>query len=160
MACAACSIAGCFAIASQQTDQTPEIRMEQKTCFGTCPAYHVTLRANGTLTYDGTAYVKHVGRWTAKFDPRQFAELSRRADRLGFAKLKTDPLHEYDVQESTVSIASSAGTTRIHENGDGPKALHEIEKGIDEIIKSASHWKRLAPPTTRFVIEGDRDTAT
>ena len=136
-----------------------EIRMEREMCFGICPAYHVTLRSDGYLIYEGLAYVKHVGTWKAKVAQRRFRNLARLADRVQFATLKTNPLVTFDVQQTTVIAKFQVNEHSVHENGDGPDGLHALERRIDSVIRSAHDWRRLKPPESGWLIKGDTDTA-
>ena len=134
--------------------------MNRTECFGFCPVYHVTLRSDGSITYEGAVYVKHLGIWKAKFDLVRFDDLARTADNVRFSTLKTNPSHAYDVQETTVTVEYHTARHSVHKNGDGPKGLHRLEMQIDSVIKSAYGWKRVKPPKSKWQIQGDHDTTT
>jgi hypothetical protein len=151
----------CSATPTRLSNPMPtEIRMERGPCFGICPAYHVTLRSDGTLTYDGSMYVKHLGTWKANFPLRSFRSLARTAEDVRFTTLKTDPTQAYDVQQTTVTVKLQTSQHSVHENGNGRDGLHALEQRIDSVIKSAHGWKRVRRPKGRWQIPDERDTAT
>ncbi|MDE2307747.1 MAG: hypothetical protein KGJ97_05580 [Xanthomonadaceae bacterium] len=47
------------------------VSMERTTCFGMCPAYSVTLAADGHVTFDGIAHVQTMGPAAAQASPAQ-----------------------------------------------------------------------------------------
>jgi len=65
--------------------QIDSISLERTACHGTCPVYTVTMRHDGTVTYDGKEFVKVTGRRTRKIPVEQFQELAREVERIGFS---------------------------------------------------------------------------
>ncbi len=54
-----------------------EIALERTACFGSCPAYRVTVKATGEVQYEGLRYVKMTGRHNGKIDEKEALNLVR-----------------------------------------------------------------------------------
>src|SRR5436305_10435231 len=95
------------------TAEIDSITLERTWCNGTCPIYTVTVRRDGTVTYDGEEYVKVRGHRSRRISSEQFQQLVREIQRIGFFKLKD----EYTSKEhpdgsfETVTDLPSAITT-------------------------------------------------
>src|SRR4051812_25020832 len=48
-------------VSARDKDQITEVTLERTTCFGSCPAYKVTLRSDGTIIYEGKRFVSMMG---------------------------------------------------------------------------------------------------
>ena len=64
-----------------------EIDIERDTCFGPCPVYSLRLRSNGSVSYDGEAFVKPLGHRTGRMNPYDFATLAQLAVEIGYFEL-------------------------------------------------------------------------
>lgn len=67
----------------------PEVHVETVTlrrgpCRGFCPAYEVTLRADGSAVWNGDRFVDRIGRFHGQFDGSDFDRLARFIERSGF----------------------------------------------------------------------------
>jgi hypothetical protein len=51
------------------------ITLKRTLCFGTCPAYSVTIDGDGNVTFDGQTYVDSKGRHSGKIAPEQVRAL-------------------------------------------------------------------------------------
>jgi hypothetical protein len=51
------------------------IRLERTACYGTCPAYKVTIYGTGAIIYEGKSYVRVVGTRGAQIAPHTAARL-------------------------------------------------------------------------------------
>lgn len=60
------------------------IRLERTQCFGTCPAYTISISGDGRVDWFGRANVAALGRRAGRVTAAELAELSRRIDRARF----------------------------------------------------------------------------
>ncbi|HEY5944128.1 MAG TPA: DUF6438 domain-containing protein [Kofleriaceae bacterium] len=60
------------------------IRLERTACFGTCPAYTVSVQGDGRVEWIGHSSVATLGRQQGHVTRGQLEELSRRLDRVRF----------------------------------------------------------------------------
>lgn len=147
-AASASAHAGTEAAVSTPLAATDFITLERTMCFGSCPAYTVTLRGDGSMTWAGTAHVatKHSG---AKLDPAKVRALYDYAASSGFfgwrssyrggptdhpslrititTKHKT---HTVEVNPSDPSYAKTSGA---------PAALFDLGARIDAFAGSKRH---------------------
>jgi len=150
-----CLALTCSGLAAATPANIDSITLERTWCNGTCPIYTVTVRRDGTVTYDGEEYVKVRGHRSRKISTEQFQQLLREIQRIGFFKLKD----EYTSKEhpdgsfETVTDLPSAITTvrtgktrkRIKNYYGGPESLAEFENLIDKIAGSSA-WTGNSQP--------------
>ncbi len=119
------------------------VQLQRTPCYGTCPVYNVTLRPDGTLAYNGSGFVKHVGSWTAAFDPRDFSSLVHLVLNEGVDSFKDRyPFPAEDIPTHTLKINRLEGSNVIYEDDfKGPPGLHRIMDRIDLIVDGAVDWK-------------------
>ncbi len=84
-----------FAVAPNPV-QIDSITLERTSCFGTCPVYKVTVRRDGTVTYDGKGFVKVTGHRSRRIPAEQFQELVREIQRIGFFSFKDEYSAKYN----------------------------------------------------------------
>jgi Domain of unknown function (DUF6438) len=65
------------------TDIT-SVTLSRGMCYGECPVYEVTLRANGSASWKGVLSTSRLGRYKARLDPWEFCGLARFIERCGF----------------------------------------------------------------------------
>ena len=130
------------------------ITLQRTQCFGTCPAYRVSVARGGVVRFqsfnpgDSTAA-------TARIDAAGFEALVREAERIGFHSLpgliERDPEicgpWATDHPSATVTIHGSAGTKSVsdyhgcHGKSERLAALRRFEDRIDRVAGSA-RWVR------------------
>src|SRR3954470_8810463 len=118
-----------LAIASTAAAQTRTIpadtviRLQRTSCFGTCPAYTVTIDATGSITYEGERDVRVVGRETAGIAPASIARLLQVADRIQFFAQRD--AYEGDITDlptTYVSMTTGGRTKKIKDYSGAPPA--------------------------------------
>lgn len=121
-----------------------EVTFSRGMCFGSCPAYDLTLRSDGTAIYKGIRYASRTGTYVGHFWSGDFNRLIVAADRLGFWKMKaryTVPITDQPTQ--TLTFKFSKGETVISEYGSsGPNELWELQTLVDGIAANVSDWKK------------------
>jgi hypothetical protein len=60
------------------------VSLDRGACFGTCPDYEITLRADGTAQWHGRNFVDRAGQWDGAFSPAEFSKLAAFMRRCGF----------------------------------------------------------------------------
>jgi hypothetical protein len=134
--------------AAAPTAEIDSITLERTWCNGTCPIYTVTVRRDGTVTYDGEEYVKVRGHRSRRISSEQFQKLVREIQRIGFFKLKDEYMSKEhpDGSFETVTDLPSAITTvragktrkRIRNYYGGPESLAGFENLIDKVAGSSA----------------------
>ena len=68
----------------------PVITLERTTCFGTCPAYKLTIFDDGKVVFEGKDFVKTKGKAKGRITKARVADLLREFDRIDYVKLDDD----------------------------------------------------------------------
>jgi len=121
--------------------KTMTISLERIGCYGTCPAYKVTIHSNGRVEYLGNNYVKEKGMREGRAEADTIKNLAKE-----FAKAKFLTLpEEYseagciryctDMATAVTELSVRGVTHRVkHYYGCGgaPKALFDLEASVDK----------------------------
>lgn len=121
--------------------KTVTVRLERTRCYGTCPAYTVTIHGNGRVEYDGKGHVAKKGKREGRIEADAIRALA-----LEFAKAKFLTLpEEYleancsryctDMTTAVTEVKVRGVTHRVkHYYGCGgaPKTLFELESAVDK----------------------------
>jgi hypothetical protein len=112
-------------------------------CFGTCPAYRVVLQPNGKLSYEGIAYVKRKGKFTASFHPDEFRKLVAIAKRVGFDSLAPSySAPVTDMPTAIVTVKRGTAVKRVSDYGSSaPAEAWAMQELIDVVVNGADDWK-------------------
>src|SRR3954470_3094601 len=136
--------------AAAQTRTMPAdtvIRLQRTSCFGTCPAYAVTIDATGSVTYEGERNVRVVGQETAGIAPASIARLLQVADRVQFFALRD--AYDGDITDlptTYVSITAGGRTKKVKDYYGAPPGLKELEDAIDAAART-KRWIFLEDDT-------------
>ena len=119
------------------------VRLERTECYGTCPAYSVEIHGDGSVEYEGKAYVGKKGKQRGQIAPEAVVALAGRFDKAGFFRLHwADPCDAVATDNPTAKISFTTGLrTRTiedyHGNGCMPKVLRELEDEVDRVAGTA-----------------------
>jgi hypothetical protein len=111
------------------------ITLERTSCFGSCPAYKLTIHWDGKVEYDGESSVKVTGLQTAQISQDQVTQLANKFNKIGYFSLQD----EYwdlvtDLQTTITSIWIDGRFKRVLDYGNiAPQALKDLERKIDEV---------------------------
>lgn len=135
----------CAPAGAQSANQEPvEISLTRTVCFGTCPAYTVTLNGAGEVRYEGRAFVNVVGVARAQIPPDEVARLLERFESVGFESLQ-DRYHAQvtDVPTYTVSLRRGDRTKTVVDYGGMavgmPQDMRDLQNEIDRVA-GTSQW--------------------
>src|SRR3954468_13516883 len=121
--------------------KTVSIRLERTGCFGSCPAYAVTIHGDGRIEYEGKANVKEEGAHTAQISPPAIRTLVSEFERTKFMSLP-----DYSEEKCTGRVCTDFPTaitqltvkgtshrvTHYYGCGAAPKELFQLENNIDK----------------------------
>ncbi|HWR57424.1 MAG TPA: DUF6438 domain-containing protein [Thermodesulfovibrionales bacterium] len=129
------------------------ITLERTICFGTCPAYKLTVYGNGTVEYEGKDHVKTMGRQTYAISREKVKELIYQFKRVNYFSLNDsyEKIDRTDFPYAITSIRINGKSKTIrHYRGDNtaPRELAALERKIDEIAGSARWIKGDIPEGT------------
>jgi len=139
-------------VLSEKIPRDLVIVLERDICFGFCPAYKLTISANGSVEFEGRHYVKKKGVVRATISQEQLKYLVAEFERVRYFTLqdhyvsKENGCFEVGTDSPTVNTSITiAGKTKSieHYHGcEGPlilKQLTSLENKIDEAV-NASQW--------------------
>jgi hypothetical protein len=143
----------------QSGDQTPDlsslsdadlktltIQLERTACYGTCPAYSVTIHGDGRVEYNGKSHVKETGSREGRIETDKIKSLAS-----GFGKTKFWGIAEdyseakckgrvcTDMPTTITELSIRGATHRVNHYygcGSAPKTLFELESLIDKSANS------------------------
>ena len=128
---------------------------ERTPCFGTCPVYRVSVKANGNgngngiVTFEGIRNVDSVGTYTSQIDAAAISKLAKAIEDAKYFSLQPSygqancPHYGADSQRILTSVTTPEKNKSIdHDLGcgaDAPAALADLYKKFDDII-GTSRW--------------------
>jgi hypothetical protein len=148
-----------LAVACSQGGERPRdttnavVTLLRTECFGSCPAYKVTIEGDGTVTYEGRAFVAVEGLQTAQIDPEEVRELVDGFYDIDYFSLQDRyecPVTDLPTAVTALSIGEDSKNVSDYGLGYGdascaaPQELVELEERIDEVAGSA-RWVEGSP---------------
>ncbi|MET0181551.1 MAG: DUF6438 domain-containing protein [Caulobacterales bacterium] len=148
LALAACATAPAGPAAPSATDS---LTLERGVCFGFCPDYIVTIRGDGSVSYEGRRFTRVEGAQTAQADPVQTAALFARAEEMGFFDLQDAyRAHVTDIPQFRVTYTRGGRTKTIVDYGGRmmgmPESVTQLEEEIDRVAGTDRWVKRDGQP--------------
>ena len=124
----------------QAVPDISEVRLERTRCLASCPAYTVTLRADGSFSYTGLYNVPHLGQHTGKVDAGQLRQLLRYIGEIEFMKFKQSYLSPFLDNATAVTSVVQNGARKTVTNyaNSGPATLWALETLIDTLLQTAT----------------------
>lgn len=124
-------------------EQISEITLERSSCFGPCPVYKLTLRRDGTATYEGRQFVERKGTYSGTF--YGFERLAQLIESRGYFNLKDNyTINATDLSGTVTSVVRTGRRKTITNYGDaGPVELWGIEAAIDGVVANTK-WQKAA----------------
>ena len=115
-----------------------KIEMHRSICRGSCPSYSLTIWGSGVAYYDGYAFVKMMGHYTANIPENAIIELVNKFYEIDFFSFENLYGIEgiMDIPTTTVSITVNGETKRVRDKMLAPKELKELETMIDRVTDS------------------------
>jgi len=110
------------------------VRMERDPCFGPCPIYEVTIHGNGSVYYEGTAYVQGIGKKELLIPQEDVRALIDEIYKAKFFLLKNNydaPITDLPTTTTTVTVNGKTKSVRNYYGA--PQRLITLENKIDEL---------------------------
>jgi len=124
------------------------ISLMRTMCFGTCPAYTVTIAGDGTVTWAGGRFVKVQGAATGHIAPEKVHALFERFQKAEYFWLLDDynaAITDFPAQVTAISFDNNSKSVRDYAGQmiGMPEAVGELERAIDDAANTA-RW--IGPP--------------
>lgn len=127
-------------------DKDDFITLERTVCFGTCPSYLLTIKRDGSVTFEGRRFTKTVGVVRGKISPADFRALVSEFEKINYFSLpdrfvggtKECPENITDMPSANTSIKLNGKTKAVDHyygcSSNGALAkLTALENKIDEV---------------------------
>jgi hypothetical protein len=124
--------------AARRTFPYESISLARRGCFGTCPVYSVTIRADGGATYTGERNGTRIGTYSGRTYFGDFARLAMFIEQSGFMKFSARYTAPHTDDETVVvTVVMRDGTTKSVSNYGryGPLDLWVLERAIDGVVE-------------------------
>ena len=127
------------------------ITLERTICYGTCPAYKLTVKSDGTVLFEGLNYTNVKGKIEDKISAEKVKQLIKEFQTVDYFNLNG----KYDTQSCFQVTDNPSASTSIRINGKTKSISHyrgcvegtddfkkelsnltELEKKIDEIVET------------------------
>jgi uncharacterized protein DUF6438 len=136
------SLTGSYAPA-QAIPEDFVIKLERTACYGRCPVYGVSIDARGNVTYDGTSFVRVVGRQTDRIPISKVAALVQTVDRIRFFELENKYRQLItDLPTTFVTVTRDGHSKQVEDYFGAPKSLRDLEQQIDDMAGTARWIER------------------
>jgi len=129
--------------------KTMTIKLERIGCYGTCPAYTVTIHGDGRVEYSGKSHVKESGPREGRVEIEKIRGLVSEFGKMKFWELAEDYSGEKCKGRICTDMATAVTELKIKERthrvrhyygcGGAPRSLFDIESAIDKTA-SAERW--------------------
>jgi len=126
--------------------KTMTIQLERSPCFGSCPAYTVTIHGDGRVEYNGKSSVKEKGAREARIEADKIKDLLSEFGKTKFWKITEDYSEQKckervctDMATAITEFTIKGQTHRVkHYYGCGgaPRSLFSLESAIDKAANS------------------------
>jgi Domain of unknown function (DUF6438) len=129
------------------------IRLSRSGCYGSCPAYSVTISGDGTVSYQGGRSVSIAGEHTARVSPetaRQLLDYFRKANFFDVqneyrAHVTDNPVYRLEL---IVGTTRKTVTDYVGEWVGMPAAITHLEDAVDQVVDTA-RWVTASSQTLR-----------
>jgi len=119
-----------------------EVTLTRTVCFGSCPAYTVTIHPDGTVDWRGTEYVAAVGVRHGRIADDAFARLARAIEKVRFFELDSDGRLPRPTECAHHGKSTECDFPRIVICSDTPVATVTITRGGVAHTTSNSHCEQ------------------
>lgn len=126
------------ACATRSASSIGEVTLERTACFGSCPAYTVSIAPDGAVTFVGQNHTRVVGEQHGQADRAAVATLHRRIVTAGFFNLRDEYRADVsDLPDYIVTVRRGDLTKRVLDYAGTaagmPQTVREIEEEIDRV---------------------------
>jgi len=118
------------------------ITLDRTSCFGFCPDYSLTIYGNGTVLYDGHAFVATKGKKTASIPREDVQELVRKSIEIDYFHMRNSYTASIsDLPTTTTSVTLGHNSKKVIDYYGAPENLKQFENMIDDVATSQKWTK-------------------
>lgn len=118
-----------------------KIELSRTVCYGTCPAYSVTIRGDGSVHFSGQRYVLVLGEQDARITPEAVMGLVRQFEAAKFFAAGDKyiaPVTDNPTYTLTLTVAGKKKTVTdyVGEQVGMPLVITDLEDAVDEVAET------------------------
>jgi uncharacterized protein DUF6438 len=116
--------------------------LDRTMCFGSCPAYTLTIEASGKVTFEGRYHTKVTGTVNSMIDNAKLTELATEIKKADFFSL--DDSYSRDVTDNPyyrLSVTMNGQSKQVMSYATRPRRLEILMDRVDQIV-GADQWIR------------------
>lgn len=117
--------------------------IERTPCFGTCPAYKLTILQDGSAIYEGRRFAAREGRYTGHVDRTTMNALKAAADSLGFFKMEDKydrPVT--DLPSVIIRVHADQGEKQVIGRVGAPEEFKDLTKRAEALLAEVE-WTKV-----------------
>jgi Domain of unknown function (DUF6438) len=125
-----------------QTKTTPghfSITLERTSCLGSCPDYTVTIHGDGSVRYEGRAYVQTRGLRTRTIPHSTVQKLIQKLSKERFFQWKEEKMVCVDFPEVNITASLNGQEKHVLEGCNSPGQVLSLAAEIDK-LSGAKGW--------------------
>ena len=147
----ALALSACAPVESPAAEGPMTITLTRSMCFGFCPAYRVTIREDGQVTYVGERFVNVVGERRATIPGADVERLLRRFDDTHFDELRDEYRAQVtDLPTYTITLERNGRSKTVVDYGGlsagMPRAVRDLQDEIDRVANTGQWVLRDGQP--------------
>lgn len=129
-----------------------EITISRGACYGTCPQFSMSIKADGSIEFNGEEFTETVGKASGTITPADVLRVFNKFEKIGFFELEDEysgkncPNQATDQSTTNISVTANGNTKKIRhytgcvENDEKhtpyPPGLLDLENKIQDIAES------------------------
>lgn len=130
----ACSNNKNISKATTSINERDSISLTRTGCFGTCPIYELSIKANGEVKYNGKAYVENIGSFEGNI--KSTKTLFQNISNLNWKSYPDKyPIDNVDFPQWQLTYNSSKLTKEVKCNSNAAEELKALALVLDELVK-------------------------
>lgn len=134
-----------FTVPEARQPEIPDIsllRLETSRCFTTCPAFTVSIRRDGSFSYQGEDAVERLGEYQGQVERGELEQILRYVGEIGFMDLENRYSSPFLDNGGITLTVVQGGKSKTVESaaGSGPATLWALTKLIDGLLERAT-WE-------------------
>lgn len=125
--------------------KTLTVRLERIGCYGTCPAYTITIHGDGQVEYNGKSHVRQIGTRAGQVEIETIKSLVSEFARARFWSIpeefsdqKCNGRYCTDMATAVTELSLKGVTHRVKHYygcGSAPRSLFDLESAVDKAAK-------------------------
>lgn len=140
------------------------LQMERTTCYGTCPAYVLTIESDGRVLFEGKNYTKNIGKAESFLSKEKLSQLVVEIENVNFFSFKDSYTEESGncpssaTDSPTVTISAKInGNEKTIKHYLGCLEKYEPIKNNSSNVRVEKSWSELIFPQELYKFENKID---